>query len=60
MSQEKNKVFVGGISNNTGEADIRDLFRKVGDILDVQMHQRYCFVQFEDHETATRAIKERD
>ncbi|KAL9270301.1 Flowering time control protein FCA-like protein [Drosera capensis] len=58
------KLFVGGIARTTTEEEIRRVFEKYGDIIEVVMvqdkktskQQEYCFVKYFSMDAADRAI----
>ncbi|TGZ49117.1 hypothetical protein CRM22_010935 [Opisthorchis felineus] len=60
-----NRIFVGGISSNTTEEELRNFFAVFGTIKDVKViydksglsKGSYAFVTFEDQETAEAIIK---
>merc|ERR1739848_713723 len=58
MSVQRNRVFIGGISRDTREDDIKDKFGKFGRIKDVFLRPQYAFVEFEDKRDAEDAIDE--
>eukprot|EP00081_Caenorhabditis_elegans_P026250 NP_509705.3 TIA-1/TIAL RNA binding protein homolog [Caenorhabditis elegans] len=57
---DNTSVYVGNISQQTTDADLRDLFSTYGDIAEVRIFktQRYAFVRYEKKECATKAIME--
>jgi RNA recognition motif-containing protein len=54
------KLYVGHISPDVRERDVRDNFEKFGRILSVSMKNNYCFVVFEDVRDADEAIRGMD
>ncbi|CAI2356403.1 unnamed protein product [Caenorhabditis sp. 36 PRJEB53466] len=57
---DNTSVYVGNISQQTTDSDLRDSFASFGDIAEVRLFktQRYAFVRFEKKECATKAIME--
>ncbi|UMM40690.1 hypothetical protein L5515_017216 [Caenorhabditis briggsae] len=57
---DNTSVYVGNISPQTTDADLRDSFSTYGDIAEVRVFktQRYAFVRYEKKECATKAIME--
>lgn len=61
------EVFVGGISRDAGEADVRAALSAAGEITEVRMirdrttgkkHKGYCFVAYRDAAMASKAVAE--
>lgn len=63
-----NKVFVGGLSWNTSEADLQDLFSQVGEITEVKLitdretgrSRGFGFVTYHEPSDANQAIEKFD
>ncbi|XP_072260949.1 DAZ-associated protein 1 isoform X2 [Pyxicephalus adspersus] len=63
-SSKSNKIFVGGIPHNCGEAELRDYFKKFGMVTEVVMiydaeKQRprgFGFITFEDEQSVDQAV----
>ena len=63
-----NKVFVGGLSWNTGDEELRDAFSQFGEISDVKVisdretgrSRGFGFVTFSDNESVQKAISGMD
>ncbi|XP_073452711.1 DAZ-associated protein 1 isoform X1 [Aquarana catesbeiana] len=63
-SNKSNKVFVGGIPHNCGEAELRDYFKRFGVVTEVVMiydaeKQRprgFGFITFEDDQSVDQAV----
>ncbi len=62
------KLFVGGISWNTGDAELRQAFEAFGEVLEATVvtdrqtgrSRGFGFVSFTDDESATKALSEMD
>jgi len=62
------KLFVGGISWNTGDAELRQAFEAFGEVLEATVvtdrqtgrSRGFGFVSFADDESATKALSELD
>jgi RNA recognition motif-containing protein len=62
------KLFVGGISWNTGDAELRQAFEAFGEVLEATVvtdrqtgrSRGFGFVSFTEDESATKAISEMD
>ncbi len=63
-----NKLFVGGLSWNTSEADLREAFEKYGEVTEASVitdrdtgrSRGFGFVVFSDREAALKATAEMD
>jgi len=55
---ENPRVFLGGITSNENDADIKDKFREYGRITDIALKDGYGFIEFENGEQAEDAIRE--
>ncbi|EFP05033.1 hypothetical protein CRE_03259 [Caenorhabditis remanei] len=57
---DNTSVYVGNISQQTTETDLRESFSTYGDIAEVRVFktQRYAFVRYDKKECATKAIME--
>ncbi len=63
-----NKVFVGGLSWNTGDEELRDAFSQFGEISDVKVitdretgrSRGFGFVTFSDNDSVQKAISGMD
>ncbi|XP_073542357.1 DAZ-associated protein 1 isoform X2 [Phyllobates terribilis] len=63
-SNKSNKIFVGGIPHNCGEAELRDYFKRFGVVTEVVMiydaeKQRprgFGFITFEDEQSVDQAV----
>ncbi|SMF47639.1 RNA recognition motif domain-containing protein [Pseudobacteriovorax antillogorgiicola] len=63
-----NKVFVGGLSWNTGDEELREAFGQFGDVSDAKVitdretgrSRGFGFVTFGDNESVQKAISEMD
>lgn len=51
-------VYVGGVTANTSDEDLRKFFAKFGAVVEVRVfkQQGYAFIRFDNKETATQAI----
>lgn len=47
---ENPRVFLGGITSNENDADIKDKFREFGRITDIALKDGYGFIEFENGE----------
>ncbi len=62
------KLFIGGISWNTGDAELRQAFESYGEIIEATVvtdrqtgrSRGFGFVSFTDDESATKALSEMD
>ncbi len=62
------KLFVGGISWNTGDAELRQAFESFGEVLEATVvtdrqtgrYRGFGFVSFSDDESAAKAMSELD
>ena len=53
------RVFIGNLpSDKVGRQDIEKLFNAFGKVLGVSLHKSYGFVQFDDEESAKKAVAE--
>ncbi len=57
---QKSQLYIGGISRNTAEADLKEAFEKFGKIKDVWIKGHYAFLDYDDGKASKRAIKEMD
>ncbi len=48
------------LHRSTRESDLREGFSKFGRLREVALKNLYAFIDFEEHESAVRAIKEMD
>jgi len=46
------------LDRRTRESDLKEAFSKFGKIKDIIVKHSYAFINYEDHEAATRAIQE--
>jgi RNA recognition motif-containing protein len=46
------------LNRETGKSDIMNNFSKFGNITNINLKDHFAFVDFDDHEAATQAIKE--
>jgi splicing factor, arginine/serine-rich 4/5/6 len=51
-------VFLGGITSNENDADIKEKFREYGRIVDIALKDGYGFIEFEDPRDAQDAIRD--
>jgi splicing factor, arginine/serine-rich 7 len=49
-------IFIGGISRDVQEADIRDAFKSFGKIENIKMKGDFCFVEYCDPDDVGRAV----
>ncbi|KAF6154601.1 hypothetical protein GIB67_022336 [Kingdonia uniflora] len=64
--KKEKEIFVGGLDRETVEDDIKEVFEKVGEVIEVRLHRNpltkknrgYAFVKFADKEHAKRALSE--
>jgi arginine/serine-rich splicing factor 7 len=52
------QVYIAKLSRKTTESDLKSEFSKFGNIKNIVLKHAYAFIDFEDHESAERAIKE--
>jgi len=51
-------VFIGGISKDVQENDLRDCFKTYGRIDNIKMKGEYAFVEYEKVDGADRSVKD--
>jgi len=56
-SAKPNRLYVGNISRDTNERDIREEFERHGRLQDILMKSNYAFVEFEKNADAMDALK---
>lgn len=56
--KKKYEIFVGGLDRDSVEEDVRKVFEKIGEIVEVRLHKGYAFVKFANKEHANRALSE--
>ncbi|KAJ3045158.1 serine arginine-rich splicing factor [Rhizophlyctis rosea] len=54
------RVFIGHLSNDASQRDVRKLFRRFGDIADIHLCNGFGFVEFYDYRDANDAIADLD
>jgi len=55
-SAKPNRLYVGNISRDTNERDIREEFERHGRLQDILMKSNYAFVEFEKNADAMDAL----
>ncbi|KAK4262088.1 hypothetical protein QN277_027695 [Acacia crassicarpa] len=64
--KKENEIFVGGLDRDATEEDLKKVFEKIGEIVDVRLHKNsstnknkgYAFVKFSCKEHAKKALSE--
>lgn len=65
-SRKEREVFVGGLDRDAVEEDVRKVFEKIGEIVEIRLHKNlstnknkgYAFVEYVKKEHAIRALSE--
>uniref|UniRef100_A0A803PFL8 RRM domain-containing protein n=1 Tax=Cannabis sativa TaxID=3483 RepID=A0A803PFL8_CANSA len=65
-SRKEREVFVGGLDRDVAEEDVRKVFEKIGEIVEIRLHKNlsthknkgYAFVEYMKKEHAMRALSE--
>ncbi|KAL1369748.1 hypothetical protein HN51_000118 [Arachis hypogaea] len=65
-SNKEHEIFVGGLDRDATEEDLRKVFKRIGEVVDVRLHKNsstnknkgYAFVRFANKEHAKRALSE--
>lgn len=65
-SRKEREVFVGGLDRDAVEEDVRKVFEKIGEIVEIRLHKNlstnknkgYAFVEYAKKEHAIRALSE--
>ena len=52
------QVYVAKLDRKTRESDLKEAFSKFGKIKDIIVKHSYAFINYEDHEAATKAIQD--
>jgi RNA recognition motif-containing protein len=55
-----NTIFIGGISRQVRDDDIRDSFKEFGPISNIKLKGEYAFVTYDSVGDADRSVKEMD
>ncbi|XP_004509345.1 uncharacterized protein [Cicer arietinum] len=63
---KEHEIFVGGLDHDATEEDLRKVFQRIGDVVEVRLHKRsstnknkgYAFVKFASKEHAKKALSE--
>ncbi|KAK9285136.1 hypothetical protein L1049_024321 [Liquidambar formosana] len=64
--KKEHEIFVGGLDRDAVEEDVKKVFEKIGEIVEVRLHKNpltnknkgYAFVKFANKEHASRALSE--
>ncbi|KAK7360169.1 hypothetical protein VNO77_02150 [Canavalia gladiata] len=64
--KKEHEIFVGGLDRDATEEDLRKVFQRIGDIVEVRLHKNsstnknkgYAFVKFANKEHAKKALSE--
>jgi len=51
------RLFVGGVPPGVKTSDVKDIFDKYGEVLDIFVNRHFAFVQFNDKESAEAALR---
>lgn len=54
------QVYVAKLHRSTREGDLREAFSKYGRIREIDLKHSYAFIDYEEHESAVRALREMD
>ena len=65
-NRKEREVFVGGLDRDAAEEDVRKVFEKMGEIVEIRLHKSsstnknkgYAFVEYAKKESARRALAE--
>ncbi len=52
------QIYVAKLHRNTRESDLKEAFAKFGKIKEIVLKHNYCFICYEDSETAEQAVRE--
>ncbi|KAI0271620.1 hypothetical protein BC834DRAFT_452966 [Gloeopeniophorella convolvens] len=53
---QPNKVYIGGLPENTRQEDLQSCFGKIGEITNIELKVGYGFVEFESREAAEESV----
>ncbi|KAI4327708.1 hypothetical protein L6164_020136 [Bauhinia variegata] len=64
--KKEHEIFVGGLDRDATEEDLRKVFERIGEVVEVRLHKNgstnknkgYAFVKFADKEHAKKALSE--
>jgi len=56
--EDNPRVFLGGITSNENDGDVKEKFREFGRIVDIALKDGYGFIEFESPKDASDAIRE--
>ena len=64
--KKEHEIFVGGLDRDATEEDLRKVFQRIGEIVEVRLHKNsstnknkgYAFVKFANKENAKNALSE--
>ena len=64
--KKEHEIFVGGLDRDATEEDLRKVFQRIGEIVEVRLHKNsstnknkgYAFVKFANKENAKKALSE--
>ncbi|KAA1468465.1 hypothetical protein DENSPDRAFT_833759 [Dentipellis sp. KUC8613] len=51
-----NKVYIGGLPENTRQEDLQNCFGKIGNIINIELKVGYGFVEFDSREAAEESV----
>lgn len=57
---DSTRVYIGNVSSQTRESDLRSDFERYGRVVAVNMKRGFAFVEFDDHYDAKDAIRDMD
>lgn len=57
---KSSKIYINKLPTNIQEDEIRDEFKKYGDIKDINLKRGFCFLEYESKSQAEKAIEEMD
>ena len=53
------KLYIGGLPDRTRESEVFEAFSKYGEIQQIDMKDRYCFILFKEESDANKIIDEK-
>lgn len=58
MTEDETRLYIRPLGSDLRPSDLRDLFERVGPVIDVRLMRGYGFVQFRDSSDARKAVEE--
>ena len=56
----RSRIFIGNLDEKVVRPDLEVIFKSYGKIIGVSLHKNFGFVQFDNEESAHKAIAEQD